>query len=125
MSKKLSNQQKARNLWIRALRSGKYRWGKEELHPAEGKFCCLGVLCEIAIEQGVIKSYMPHYGFLPKEVRKWVGLSSCAGDFDAPISPKENNLAAVNDGSKRNPFEKIANMIEKQHPGLFLDGKEK
>lgn len=124
MSKKLSTQEKARRLWVRALRSGKYKWGKEELHPSEGKFCCLGVLCEVAIKEGIIQSYKPHNESLPELVREWVGLQSIHGDFEAPWG-ENDNLAEVNDDSKRNPFEKIAKMIEKRKKGLFFEGKYK
>ena len=35
--------------WIEALRSGKYKQGKNRLHRAEdNSYCCLGVLCEVA-----------------------------------------------------------------------------
>lgn len=33
--------------WVEALRSGKYKQGKEALCFGD-KYCCLGVLCEIA-----------------------------------------------------------------------------
>lgn len=33
--------------WIDALRSGKYKQGKSYLKTKDGKYCCLGVLCEI------------------------------------------------------------------------------
>jgi hypothetical protein len=36
--------------WVDALRSGKYPQGQRHLRTAgaEAKFCCLGVLCEVA-----------------------------------------------------------------------------
>lgn len=43
--------------WLEALRSGEYEQGKGYLHyedQGEQHYCCLGVLCEIAVEQGVI-----------------------------------------------------------------------
>jgi hypothetical protein len=36
--------------WIKALRSGEYPQGYGKLHSSEGKFCCLGVLCDIALD---------------------------------------------------------------------------
>jgi len=33
--------------WVTALRSGDYRQGQGHLH-ADGEFCCLGVLCDVA-----------------------------------------------------------------------------
>ena len=35
-----------RDNWVAALRSGKYKQGKSTL-MYEGKYCCLGVLCDI------------------------------------------------------------------------------
>lgn len=34
--------------WIAALRSGKYKQGRSVLRTADNKYCCLGVLCEVA-----------------------------------------------------------------------------
>lgn len=45
--------------WITALRSGKYPQGKGALHtvfPDSETFCCLGVLCELALNVGVAQS---------------------------------------------------------------------
>lgn len=42
--------------WVEALRSGQYKQGQEQLHKAspEGdRFCCLGVLCDLAKKAGV------------------------------------------------------------------------
>lgn len=119
MSKKLSTQEKARRLWVRALRSGKYGWGKEGLHPKDGKFCCLGVLCEVAIKQGVITSYAHNDGTLSNypEVLGWVGLQDDSGDF------YDGDLTKINDEAKRNPFKKIANLIENNPEGLFVEDK--
>lgn len=123
MSKKLSTQEKARRLWVRALRSGKYRWGRKSLHPSESKFCCFGVLCEVAVQQGVIKAYDPDRGLLPRVVREWAGLTSGYGDFHATRGELDT-LVSLNDESKRNPFAKIANMIERNHKGLFVEDAE-
>lgn len=46
--------------WVNALRSGKYRQGKTELVQPDCKlgeglvYCCLGVLCDLASEDGVV-----------------------------------------------------------------------
>lgn len=34
--------------WVTALRSGQYVQGVGELKTKDGKYCCLGVLCEVA-----------------------------------------------------------------------------
>lgn len=47
---------RAIKLWVDALRSGRFVQGRWSLHEtsAEGdKFCCLGVACLLAIEDGV------------------------------------------------------------------------
>lgn len=33
--------------WLRALRSGQFKQGKQRFY-ADGNYCCLGVLCKIA-----------------------------------------------------------------------------
>lgn len=49
--------------WLKRLRSGKYTQTAGALHrvlgddPGEHQFCCLGVLCEIAVEQEVVKVF--------------------------------------------------------------------
>ena len=37
--------------WLTALRSGKYPQGREKLRE-DGKYCCLGVLCDIVDPDG-------------------------------------------------------------------------
>ena len=120
MAKKLSTQEKARRLWVRALRSGKYNWGKRALRTDDNKYCCLGVLCELAIKQGVISRCRWDSGTLSNypKVMKWVGLEEDDGDFGA------HSLVHLNDDANRNPFKKIARLIEKKPDGLFVDDGE-
>jgi hypothetical protein len=40
--------------WLKELRSGNYAQGSGYLRLSNGEFCCLGILCEIAVKQGVI-----------------------------------------------------------------------
>lgn len=122
MSKKLSEQEKARRAWVRALRSGKYGWGKGQLNPSEGKFCCLGVLCEVAIRRGIIDSYPEGEGFPPPKVRSWVGLKDCAGMFDQRYKNK-TSLVGLNDEARRNPFKMIADLLEKNDLGILTEEK--
>jgi hypothetical protein len=111
--------QKIKALWIDALRSGNYKQGETYLN-ADGKFCCLGVLCEIAIEQGVevtkdvvtedLTRYGGHYAGLPNEVRDWSGVSSL-GDLPERVG-YHDSLASLNDNGYS--FKKIANIIEEK-----------
>lgn len=36
-----------KKLWIRALRSDKYKQGQHQLRTINNRFCCLGVLCDL------------------------------------------------------------------------------
>lgn len=42
--------------WLEALRSGRYEQANGYL-SINGGYCCLGVLCEVAVEDGVIYRY--------------------------------------------------------------------
>lgn len=72
--------------WAEALESGEYAQTGGTLSEA-GKFCCLGVLCELAVANGVIPapevilnpdgdptdgfSYQGSQAFLPRVVSEW------------------------------------------------------
>ena len=108
--------------WVTALRSGDYKQGQGVLRTAftdgsVSKFCCLGVLCELAVNAGVIPAplydgiYYSYgtYGdkrtaYLPEAVMKWAGL-----DGENPMCGT-GRLATLND--KDNSFEQIADAIE-------------
>lgn len=111
--------------WVAALRSGKYKQGKGALHQKTGnKFCCLGVLCTLAVKAKVIPapklyqyskqfSYKGRTGTLPDQVAKWAGLSSNSGQ----MFHKYSDLTEANDGGVR--FKTIAKIIESEPDGLF------
>ena len=108
--------------WVTALRSGDYQQGHGILRSSltEGsvpKFCCLGVLCEIAVKANVIPEaqydgFYYTYGtrddkrsaYLPAVVMEWAGL-----DNENPICGTDR-LANLNDND--NTFEQIADAIE-------------
>lgn len=104
--------------WVEALRSGKYIQGQGRL--AEGnKHCCLGVLCELAVDAGVIKKRQPDdagivYGLhsiisLPASVMEWAGVHSTHGLL-TPANGSPIILSNENDEGK--DFGEIANLIE-------------
>lgn len=85
--------------WVDALESGEYEQGTGYLHREHGKdhvWCCLGVLCDLAVNEKVIfastkeapmsaptgslsaHTYGEEHlsGALPLEVQSWVGLDS-------------------------------------------------
>lgn len=108
------------DIWVASLRSGKYIQGKGKLN-CDGKFCCLGVLCELALEQGAtVRKYMyDEYTpisyddtetFPPLSVTNWAGLNNRYGEG------KDFSLADLND--KGTSFNEIADIIEKKYEEL-------
>lgn len=41
--------------WVADLRSGRWEQGRGQLAPTETSRCCLGVLCELAVDDGVVE----------------------------------------------------------------------
>jgi hypothetical protein len=101
--------------WVAALRSGQFKQGFRQLE-LDGKFCCLGVLCQIAPPE------LPRYrvgnalgtGTLlyQEAIMEWAGLRTIDGDYNAGTQQLFcNNLASANDHGQT--FEEIADIIEK------------
>jgi hypothetical protein len=111
-----------RRRWVAALRSGDYRQGRGALKTKFGgmaEYCCLGVLCEVlGIEGGENDAYLysfeGHVGNLPTSVRNKVGLRDAYGSFN-----HGDSLAGWNDTGRS--FSEIADIIESEPKGLFLD----
>lgn len=119
-------QKKIRQKWVAALRSGQYKQGFSSLVTVgkkSDKFCCLGVLCDMAVRAGVIPKpeipqlgceyqYEGKKGLPPKSVLNWVGLATDSGRSEGLAS-----LASLNDEGKT--FKHIAKIIESEPEGLF------
>lgn len=102
--------------WIEALRSGQYQQGAGSLNR-EGRFCCLGVLCDLIDPNAWVSGFGAHtrgdapkafhyrmglyHGYPPPEVCESAGL-----DFK-----EARRLANMND--KGATFEEIAQDIER------------
>ena len=105
--------------WSDALRSGKYKQSRGALHNNEG-FCCLGVLCELAIANGValdvspgtpklpITKYNETWYVLPRAVQEWSG--ACTPGAVLDLSDGTMTLATYNDTG--HTFEQIADIID-------------
>lgn len=117
--------------WLTALRSGEYKQGKGFLKDQQGdepaRYCCLGVLCELAAKAGIIEGserdtdeYVHRFdgqtSYLPPKVATWAGIHyqgkiyrpGASGELsDARVSV---DLADLND-YKMN-FGQIADVIE-------------
>lgn len=108
-------------LWVEALRSGKYKQTKNKLATSEG-FCCLGVLCDVAVknglsmeveESGIIAGrrctiYAGSGTYLPSVVREWSGIKSSAGEY----GPGYESRCLSDDNDRGDTFEMIASTIE-------------
>ena len=105
--------------WASALRSGEFQQGKGLLRHG-GKYCCLGVLCELhRRETGGPKwtwdslygreSYLDERYGLPEAVREWSGLP----DSNCPLPSQLCSAIGMNDSGAT--FAEIADAIEKDY----------
>lgn len=120
-----------RKLWTEALRSGRFKQGKSYLNR-DGECCCLGVACEVFLENGGqmqtkiengIKYYsyedgIGQYEVLPKKVRDWLGISDSSGLLVEPVKVETSTyqkstyyLTQLNDDDDYT-FSQIADVIE-------------
>lgn len=117
--------------WVQALRSGDFKQTTgvlqrlkdmghgETMRPAG--HCCLGVLCEIAVQDGVIEkwrdenvilaSFDHENKVLPGSVMRWAGLESNDPRIDAGEILGKHSLSHFNDTTKLD-FNQIADLIE-------------
>jgi hypothetical protein len=111
--------------WVRALRSGRYKQGKAYLHARGGKYCCLGVACDLYKQQVLKTTKNPEYlkvneGItLPAEVQEWLGLSHHEGEFFDASEHDTKYLTGLND--KGTSFKEIAKVIASEPEGLFVE----
>jgi len=100
---------RVKKMWIKALRSDEFKQGRDQLKNGRGKsatYCCLGVLCEVAKREGVIRSYRGSSGFLPFKVMWWAGLTQ--------MDPVMGRTSAVKlNDTLRKTLSQIADRIEK------------
>lgn len=120
---KMKMNQKVKAKWTTALKSGDYQQGPYALRTVEGKFCCLGVLCDLAEKADVIPpahlneaygnySYgeirvgIGNNGYLPPEVISWAGFNQEDND---PVCDGRSLSSRNDDGET---FSQIADCIE-------------
>jgi hypothetical protein len=114
--------------WVAALRSGKYQQGKASLHTFShgvDRFCCLGVLCEILVEDGATaRSGVVRYQDRPTGRKQDVdseyypprSVQELAGIAESPqvvIEGRLEPLSGLNDNGAYT-FAQIADLIEEQ-----------
>ena len=114
MTLTLEQQKANRKLWVEALRSGKYRQNHLGWLRIDGRFCCLGVLADVAgceWEGEWIGKADEERRYPPARALKFVGLRGFA------------KLISMNDSENRR-FKTIAKYIESEPEGLFAESVE-
>lgn len=128
--------------WVAALRSGDYRQTEGWLHDENG-YCCLGVLCDIAVKDGVIPSettrvnshgetiteYDGQSQLLPQSVSDWSGITHSEGgyvyipceDEDGDVTVCKGTLVEANDNYGAT-FAVIAALIEENYLSGISEG---
>lgn len=109
--------------WVAALRSERYKQGREKLRSADDKFCCFGVLCDLVDPNGWDTfSDGERFWVLPNTKEKWrsvipdlledeLGLDV---DYDSSENPLTTvKLMTMNDTGKS--FDEIADAIEERY----------
>lgn len=110
--------------WIDALRSGHYRQGEDclKLRMEQNYFCCLGVLCDIYINEHPeleinwidhdyeSSAFINEKLYLPEQVREWVNLETKNATY-INENGKKSSLDLDNDNGKT--FNEISDIIEK------------
>lgn len=118
-------------LWVKALRSGKYKQSSESvLKGNDGGYCCLGVACALfEKENGVDLTKRNGYyetddevealtGGEFSKVREWLGLRTGYGTYSRyGCDLYTSSLAEMND--QGGSFEEIADFIEERATDLF------
>ena len=114
---KKQNWKENRKKWVEALRSGEYRQGSGSLRTYDDKFCCLGVLADLGKQDIAVNDEFPS----PKFARDFVGMRTCSGDFRK--NRIDGALWECND-ERGWDFDQIADLIESEPEGLFLEIEE-
>lgn len=100
--------------WINALRSGNYKQGREQLNY-EDKFCCLGVACDLFIDEPELWNENNIAGFMPSNqpaAPEW--LKEVSNDF---FYQTGRGLTELND-SREYTFDDIADLLQ----AVYIEG---
>mgnify|MGYP001337766122 CR=1 FL=1 len=114
--------EEVKEMWAAALESSRYVQGKGRLRY-DGKYCCLGVLCELAVKIGVrvdegfdpnrpADTFNGNYAYPPQEVLDWAGLNLNDPSINHP-KYGERGISVLNDEFDV-PFPELAKLIREQ-----------
>lgn len=107
----ITKKQELLKTWVEALRSGKYKQGRNQLRHGNS-FCCLGVFCDIVNPEGWVEDEnVSGYFFWKYKKGKNNSYIPCNLMKELGILDKNTGmLANMNDAGKT--FEEIADKIE-------------
>ena len=114
---------------VEALRSGEFKQTKYSLSNGT-EHCCLGVACEVAIKNGLnltkqtnyrdsLTAYDENTNYLPPPVANWLGFSSVRGAY--LDNRGANQWLSYDNDFNGKTFEEIADIIESEPAGLFVE----
>lgn len=139
-NRKIQMNQDIAKRWSDALRSGEYEQGYsylcsvdiryigDEIVSTPSAYCCLGVLCELAVKAGVVEGrqtdtgyrygtaddfdkFHAESGILPEAVRVWADIN----DYNPTFSTDDGTHSAAYLNDKMNcKFPEIADLIDEQ-----------
>lgn len=97
----MESPQELKQRWVEALRSGRYQQGRGYLRK-DGKYCCLGVLCDVVDSTGWDgDTFNERFSLLPYELKQRLNISNAV----------EDKLTDMNDSGDYT-FNEIADWIE-------------
>ena len=112
--------------WLAALRAGKYKQGRKRLCHND-YFCCLGVLCDLSITDG-LGEWQPDIAYhtvkhfttenhnqmcvLPEEVEEWAGVHGAEVLIPDLIDREGHGQCLTDLNDKGLTFDQIADIIE-------------
>ncbi len=106
-----SSPAEVRAAWADRLEANPERQGKGHLAPTPDTRCCLGELCDMAVEAGVIDGYDALDGLPPSPVTQWSGLHLREGRY-------AGGRTLTNDNDTRHTWPQIAATIRAEPEGL-------
>lgn len=129
------------NIWLRALKSGEYTRGVNQLRRAnysllgKSNYCCLGVACDLAAKDLSINwdgdTFDGASLALPDSVAQWLGLTSVMstgyGDkyfYVIDENGKKVDICNLNDWSKADDFSEVIAALERTFPDLVEENED-
>ncbi len=109
-----SSPAEVRAAWADRLEAHPERQGKQHLAPTPTTRCCLGELCDMAVEAGVIARYSTYDGLPPQSVADWAGMRYREGQYNTGSGYR----TLTSDNDNRHTWPQIATTIRAEPEGL-------